>query len=132
MMKLLIQHNEALKGAARLIVDYEMRLGVIALKDSNPLHPDNTAAVQRQIKRALADFYYWSRWQGEHEPARAALLAMWASGKWSSRDLCAQQCYLLAGFRNVTTARLALVGAPIPDPDAVQRGGALEAVQPSR
>ncbi|BBH15596.1 hypothetical protein JD974_17120 [Chromobacterium haemolyticum] len=125
MMKLLIQHNQALKRAARLIIAYEMRLGVISLADKNPLHPANTEDIHQEIKQALTAFHYWRKWRGENEPARAVLLQMWASGKWTNRDTCVRQCYRLAGFKNMVTARQALVGAPPPEPLAIQRQRAM-------
>ena len=116
MMQLLVQHNEALKRAARLIVDYERRLGVIALTDDDP-----AAAILPEIQQALAAFHHWHKWQGQHEQARAALLQMWASGKWTNRDTCARLCYRQAGFNNMAIARQALVGAPAPEPSVVRR-----------
>ena len=114
MMKLLKQHNDALKRAARLIIAYEARIGAIALVDDHPAHPANTAAINQEIKQALTDFLCWRERHGWQEHARAAILAMWASGAWRNRDTCARLCYRQAGFSNMALARQALVGAPPP------------------
>lgn len=121
MMKLLIQHHDVLQRAASLISAYEERIGAIALADDHPDHPADTASIHLEIRRAQRGFYLWDKWRGEHEPARAALLRMWASGKWTNRDTCARECYRQAGFSNIVTARQALVGAPAPESLAVQR-----------
>ncbi|WP_235086027.1 hypothetical protein [Chromobacterium sp. Beijing] len=121
MMRLLIQHHDVLKRAASLISAYEERIGAIALTDEHPDHPADTASIHLEIRRAQVGFELWDQWRGEHEPARTALLRMWASGKWTNRDTCVRQCYRLAGFSNMVTARQALVGAPMPEPLAVQR-----------
>ncbi|PTU66860.1 hypothetical protein DB032_18980 [Chromobacterium sp. Panama] len=126
-MKLLTQHNHALKLAARLIIVYEAHIGTIALANDHPDHPDhpdyqaNTHAINQEIKKALLSFYLWEKWRGEHAQARAALLAMWASGEWTNRDTCARLCYRQAGFSNMAIARQALVGAPMPASVAVKR-----------
>lgn len=113
-MKLLTQHNHALKRAARLIIVYEAYIGAVSLVDDHPDHPANTDVINQEIKQALLSFYLWQKWQGEHAQARAALLAMWATGKWTNRDTCARLCYRQAGFSNMAIARQALVGAPTP------------------
>ncbi|MCD5364427.1 hypothetical protein [Chromobacterium aquaticum] len=114
MMKLLKQHNDALKRAARLIIAYEARIGAIALVDDHPAYPANTAAINQEIKQALAEFRRWQQRHGDQECAHAAILAMWASGAWRNRDTCARLCYWQAGFSNMALARQALVGAPPP------------------
>ncbi|KMN36991.1 hypothetical protein VI26_04635 [Chromobacterium sp. LK1] len=115
MMKLLKQHNDALKRAARLLIVYEARSGVVALADDCPAHPANSTAILQEIQLALAEFRRWQQRYGEQEYARAAILAMWASGAWSNRDTCARLCYRQAGFSNMALARQALVGAPPPE-----------------
>ncbi|OQS33892.1 hypothetical protein B0T39_20435 [Chromobacterium haemolyticum] len=125
MMRLLIQHHDVLQRAASLISAYEERIGAIALADDHPDHPADTASIHLEIRQAQTSFYLWDKWRGEHEPARTALLRMWASGKWTNRDTCVRECYRLAGFSNIVTARQALVGAPAPEPMAVRRQRAM-------
>jgi len=44
------------------------------------------------------------------------LLNIWATGKYSSRDICAEQEYSELGYKSLKTARNALLNSPDPSP----------------
>lgn len=48
--------------------------------------------------------------------AKEAIKNMWASGKYTSRDICAEQEWEAAGFNSWKTARKALTNTPDPSP----------------
>ncbi len=54
-----------------------------------------------------------------HEPARARreeIQAIWATGKYISRDICAEEEYSAIGFLSYKAARNALTNTPAPSP----------------
>ncbi len=54
--------------------------------------------------------------KGGSRDLKAQIQEIWASGKYTSRDLCAEEEYAALGFKTLRTARDALIGTPDPNP----------------
>nr|WP_298168320.1 hypothetical protein [uncultured Pseudomonas sp.] len=78
-----------------------------------------TAAVERAVKNKISLNAAKAAHTRHSKPDGAKALkqkiqAIWATGKYSSRDTCAEEEYSAVGYRTLTTARKALRGTPDP------------------